>query len=222
MKNKPWGGGLVALVLILWLFCQFKYWPELRKDGHKLEESLSKEMTNLGYNLSACLDDTNIRSQVDGQEYLSLRNFLLKSAYARWVVPSSDPKGSPTLVDDVDKMFRGAGFQQWLRHNYPSVNPATWDGVIKTLVGCRQQYGASIEAVRVDAKKLGDWIVSGHFYDGPARTNFPDGHLNFQIDPANPAAAVLTNGPALNNLTQVIDVPGAGLPQQRVFVPVAA
>jgi hypothetical protein len=184
---------VVAIVVMLSIFWRIASWiNDIDNKGFNRQRDVVKEYNIYQTQLSTCLDNTNISSQIAQAEYEQVKNALTAIVAARY----KDANGQPTRADSV---LGGGALISALQEQYPEIDRSLWKQFMNTAIGCRNQVAGEMGKLQYVAGNFDTWANTGGLIEKRFRGRYPTDELKV-IGLNGP----LTGRPALEFLTQPV------------------
>jgi hypothetical protein len=188
--------GFVLLVLVgIGWFAVNQYKLSVENTGRQQQRDIMTLQRQVGLSLSNCLDKTNIASQVANQQYASIKGILQDALSARY----TNANGQPTRADST---LGGGAFISSLHEQYPQIDVSTWQKLMVTALGCRDDVYDVQTHLQDNAGIFDKWRQTVDVFNQGIKHEFPTGDL-WVVDTAS--GKKLYANAALDYLTRTIE-----------------
>ena len=132
-------------------------------EGFEKQRDVLQQYNIYQTELSTCLDNTNIASQIAVEEYQQVKDVFTAIVGARY--------------GDEGALSEGGAFVSALQEQYPEIDRSLWKQLMTTAVGCRNQVAGVNNELQSVASRFDKWCNTGGLWAKMFRSRYPTDEL---------------------------------------------
>lgn len=153
----------VAVVSLVVILGTLSWVNGIDNEGYTKQRAVLQQYNVYQTELSTCLDNTSVASQIATEEYEQVKNVLTSIISARY--------------GDEGALSEGGAFVSALQEQYPEIDRSLWKQLMTVAIGCRNQVAGVNNELQSVAARFETWTNTGGLFAKRFHNRYPTDEL---------------------------------------------